>query len=166
MNILPRFKGKIINGKFIAEDEFNFQVYMQSLEETEKHCKKDYDFLLSIKPLKGKRTFQHNSFYWTVINPVLTKEMGSESRLKAHQELVWEYLPKGIPMERKSRTGKIYKWSERKKTSEMKVGEFTQFVEWAKDFGALHFGIDWEEFIEESVDEKGQKTYIKKYENI
>jgi hypothetical protein len=82
---------------------------MQSLEETEKHCKKDYDFILSVKPLKGKRTIDHNNFYWTVIIPVITKEMGSESRLKAHEELVWEMYPNGLPMERKSRTGKIYK---------------------------------------------------------
>jgi hypothetical protein len=78
--------------------------------------------------------------------------------------LVWEMYPNGLPMERKSRTGKIYKWTERKKTSQMKASEFSEFVEWVKDFGAFHFGIDWDEFIEESVDEKGQINYIKKYE--
>lgn len=159
MKIIPKFKVQIVNGNIDVEDKKNFSVYINGLE-NQKQNKHFKGFELTIKSISSIRGFDHNAFYWAVINPTIAKEMGASSRKEAHEELVWEMFPNGVKKQRTARDGTIYEWTERKPTNTMTVKEFTEFVEWVKDFGSLHFGIDWTQYIEE--DEQGNIT--KKYD--
>lgn len=148
MNILPQFKIDIQNGLIVPEKEHEYNVYLASLESKKDTSKHLYGYLLSIKPLRGLRTIEHNNFYWTVVNPILAYEMGSSSRYEAHKDLVMMMYPNGVTIEKKLPNGQVVKYNERKKTSEMNVKEFNEFVEWCKDFGSLEFDINWEEHID------------------
>ena len=148
-SILPKFKIDIVNGNIVPEKDVKYNLYLQSLEGKKESSKHLNGFELSIKPIRGKRSIDHNDFYWTIVNPLLASEMGSKSRFDAHEELVMMMYPNGETKQRKLYNGNIQEWTERKKTSEMNVREFTEFVEWCKDFGVLEFQIVWPKDYEE-----------------
>ena len=158
MKILPKFKIDIINGEIIPEDKNTFKTFISSMEAKKETLKHFHGFELTIKPIRGKRTFEHNAFYWSVLIPVLAESMGLISRNETHEQLIMLRYPNGVKKEKKMYDGKIKTWTERKKTSEMNVAEFTDYVEWCKDFGSIEFGINWDEYIEKKDD-----VYIKKY---
>jgi len=125
--LTPLFRGTIENGHLRLERKDLFQRYLISLEG------KGVDVCLK-KPEK-RRSLKQNAYYWAVIIPLITKEMGELIPEETSDFMRSKLLVKGIDVK-----GKRYEVI--RGTSGLSTQEFEDYLEKCRTWAAQELGIN------------------------
>ena len=122
--MIKKHLGKVIKGKFIPHDRQEFLFNFARLEGKEVE--------VTVNKYSKKRTTPQNKYYWGVILPMISEEIGEMDINETHEYLKHEFL-------------KVYKgdYTTFRDTKSLKTNEFTEYIEtiriWAASF--LHLPI-------------------------
>lgn len=122
---LPKFFGKVNNGKVEFEKEFEFRMYLQKFEGRE------IEFVLG--PIKRGRTNPQNNWYWGVLVAMIADEMGVLPD-QAHEMLKWKFLKVGVEYK-----GKRYEVA--KSSANLSTKEFGDFCDRIRDWASQELNL-------------------------
>jgi hypothetical protein len=123
--ITPKFRGKILNGRFFPFDEEMYSIWNSSLNE--KICE------LTIKEYKKQRSNEANRYYWGVVVKIISEETGYTPD-EVHSLLSTMFLK-----DHKEFKGRRY--TVIKSSSVLKTDEFHEFIEKSKRWASIELGL-------------------------
>ena len=118
------FQGKVLNGGFSCKEWYNWLA-----KQEEKRIE------VFAAPITNKRSESQNALWWPLIVRTICEHIGEQDEWKIHRLLEKKLIPKDH-ITIKGKTEEI-----QKTCSELKVGEFSAFIEDCKNWAAENLDI-------------------------
>lgn len=128
--ISPIVLGRVIDGKFIADDQKVFRAAF--------YCHENQAVEVSVKRLRKVRSMNQNKYYWSVVIAAIGKAMGESDPEAVHAALKYELNYYIMTVGKKEIRVPL-------STAELNTAEFEEYLEkcrrWASEFLCLYIQL-------------------------